>query len=250
MRPLNHNATSTMTDRIPTAILDALQQLQAYPAWMVVSGFFLALVLMAVVPLLIVGGVKGLMTKPRTSRKQDEKFRALEQRLERQRSRLAPPSKTLAVPPPRPKPTPPPQSTDTGTIAVPVATSQSSNGDDSSAEIRLVQQPSSPTELATNGDPSLAKIESLGGRVVHDGQQNVVMVYLNDKQITRETIGLLAQLPKLESLHLRRTDVDDQFVEKFAQLPQLKYLYVTETKLTKDGINKLQLLRPHLKIEA
>ena len=101
---------------------------------------------------------------------------------------------------------------------------------------------------------AVAAIEQLGGTVVRDVQQRVVGVELPGRAIDdaklRELLPHLRNLAQLRTLVLVSNQVTDEGLQLLAELPHLEIAYLADTKVTKEGIAKLQRLRPGLSIDV
>jgi len=101
---------------------------------------------------------------------------------------------------------------------------------------------------------AVAEVEKLGGTVVRDEQQRVIGVELPGRAINdaklRELLPHLKNLAQLRTLVLVSNQVTDEGLQLLAELPNLQVAYLADTKITKNGIAKLQLLRPKLSIDV
>ncbi len=96
----------------------------------------------------------------------------------------------------------------------------------------------------------LNELERLDARIGRDKSGAVVMIALNGKQIPSGLLASLKFFPKLESLHLRRTNTSDADVLALTSFKNLRFLYVSETKLTTKGVEAVKKANANLKVEV
>lgn len=114
----------------------------------------------------------------------------------------------------------------------------------------LVKKPKTtiaPINSTTEAEQAMSE---LGAQMGRDRSDNVVMLFLNGKDVSREHLEGLKHFRMLESLHLRRTKIGDAELEPLGDLKRLKFLYITDTKVTADGVKKLKTSKPDLTVES
>jgi hypothetical protein len=75
-------------------------------------------------------------------------------------------------------------------------------------------------------------------------------IRFNNTNVTDFGVEHLKALPGLRSVSLHKNDITDKCIDSLATLANLKDVYLSNTRITRDGIRKLQLLRPSLQIEC
>ncbi|WP_459556156.1 hypothetical protein [Lacunimicrobium album] len=113
-----------------------------------------------------------------------------------------------------------------------------------------VVQSTLPAPKLDTLDDVLNELEKLDARIGRDKSGSVVMIFLNGKELPPGILNGMKFFPKLESLHLRRTNVSDLDVPAINAIKQLRFLYATETQLSNDGLTALKKGNGNLKIEA
>lgn len=117
------------------------------------------------------------------------------------------------------------------------------------APVAVVQSKLPAPKLDTLDDV-LSELEKLDARIGRDKSGSVVMIFLNGKELPQGILNGMRFFPKLESLHLRRTNVSDLDVPAINSIKQLRFLYATETQLSNDGLAALKKVNGNLKVEA
>jgi internalin A len=99
------------------------------------------------------------------------------------------------------------------------------------------------TVRAGDEDETVAAIKKLGGTVIHfdnDSKKPVQQVFLPGKKVMDADLKQLANLPKLELLHLSgASKITDEGVKHLAGLKQLTNLSLASTQLTDAGLKQL-----------
>ena len=113
----------------------------------------------------------------------------------------------------------------------------------------LLKKPKPKIEPINSTTEAEQAMSQLGAQMGRDRSDNVVMLFLNGKDVTKEHLKGLQYFRMLESLHLRRTKIQDDDLDSLAQLKRLKFLYITDTKVTEDGVKKLKSSKPELTVE-
>jgi len=92
------------------------------------------------------------------------------------------------------------------------------------------------------GDPGLfARIGDL-----HD----LTDLGLSGTRVTDEELNVIVGLPRLSVLRLNDTQVDDRCVDSIIGAKSLSHLFVCNTRITKDGLQRIREALPTLRIQA
>jgi hypothetical protein len=79
--------------------------------------------------------------------------------------------------------------------------------------------------------------------------QSIEELELSGTKITDEGAKHLKKFPKLQNLKLYFTSISDACIDDLAAIPSLKYAGVNTTRMTKEGIARLNEAKPGLKAE-
>lgn len=76
------------------------------------------------------------------------------------------------------------------------------------------------------------------------------MVILSDSDVSDEDIQLLPKIPGLRHIWMTNTSLTDQCVDDLARIDRLEIVKLDGTEISVEGIERLRLLKPSLKIEG
>jgi hypothetical protein len=76
------------------------------------------------------------------------------------------------------------------------------------------------------------------------------MVILSVSDVRDEDIQLLPQIPGLKHIWMTNTKLTDQCVEDLARIERLEIVKLDGTEISAEGIERLRLLKPKVKIEG
>lgn len=76
------------------------------------------------------------------------------------------------------------------------------------------------------------------------------MVILSGSDVVDEDISLLTKMNGLKHLWLTNTALTDDCIEDLARIVQLEIVKIDNTKIGDSGINRLQQMRPGLRVEG
>lgn len=104
--------------------------------------------------------------------------------------------------------------------------------------------------------PNLRLLHIAGSRLTDDGlvhlsrHQKLSHLYLNGTRVGDRGVEELRKIPNLEYVSLFATPCTDACVESLALIPKLKHVSVGQSKITADGIRRLQSLAPNLGVDT
>jgi aspartate carbamoyltransferase regulatory subunit len=76
------------------------------------------------------------------------------------------------------------------------------------------------------------------------------MVVLSLSDVRDEDIQLLPKIPGLRHIWMTNTKLTDQCVDDLARIDRLEIIKLDGTEISTEGIERLRLLKPKLKIEG
>jgi hypothetical protein len=76
------------------------------------------------------------------------------------------------------------------------------------------------------------------------------MVILSVSDVSDEDIQLLPKIPGLRHIWMTNTNLTDQCVDDLARIDRLEIIKLDGTEISVEGIERLRLLKPSLKIEG
>ncbi len=94
----------------------------------------------------------------------------------------------------------------------------------------------------------IARIESIGGRVIYNKAGQVHEVLLVKTGVRDDDLALLAKLPALEILSLVQTGITDAGLVHLRQCRQLREVNLYKSKVTDAGYDSLKAALPGCKI--
>jgi Leucine-rich repeat (LRR) protein len=77
--------------------------------------------------------------------------------------------------------------------------------------------------------------------------ESVSVIY--GKKLKRVNLSCLGNLPRLHSLRLDSLKIDDDEIENIAAVKSLRKLTIKQTLITKEGVDRLAVLRPDIAID-
>ncbi len=78
--------------------------------------------------------------------------------------------------------------------------------------------------------------------------KNLVRLQLQGSNTTSEDISKIEPLPRLESINLFGTAIDDKALEHLSKFPSLKRIYTWQTNVSEAGIKSITEVRPDIEI--
>lgn len=109
----------------------------------------------------------------------------------------------------------------------------------------LAQEHLTSSDPPLEKDAAIARIEQLKGSVGIDGDapdQPVWMVDFSEVPVNAEVLQLLKAFPRLETLTLDRTTLDDKLLREVGELRTLLELSLVDTLITDEGVKHLAKL--------
>lgn len=106
--------------------------------------------------------------------------------------------------------------------------------------------------------PKLARVEIVACKITDQGAEalaknpSLTNVVFSGNELTKAVIIAFAGHPSLTELNVISPLINDLGLEAFAKLPKLTYIQLIskDRKYTDDGLQKLRLVRPELKINC
>jgi hypothetical protein len=95
-------------------------------------------------------------------------------------------------------------------------------------------------------EQALIKIEKLGGHYVWE--RELFIVVLKGTNITDSDLGLFADLPLVEDIHLDNTNITDVGLKHLSELSRLKTLSLVSTKISDAAIQAFKNAKPKIKV--
>jgi tetratricopeptide (TPR) repeat protein len=85
----------------------------------------------------------------------------------------------------------------------------------------------------------LARLESLGARLLWNESFQVQQVDLSQTDVRDDDLALLQRMPAVESLLLSETAISDAGLVHLRSIPELKFVDLSHTQVTDDGLTRL-----------
>ena len=80
--------------------------------------------------------------------------------------------------------------------------------------------------------------------------ESLRMVVLSVSDVRDEDVQLLTQIPGLKHIWMTNTKLTDQCVDDLARIERLEIVKLDGTEISAEGLERLRLLKPKLKIEG